>query len=95
MRAGVFATIAVLHFSMFAQQDPQVSQYIFNQLSFNPAFAGSGARMNFVGTFRNQWSGFEGAPKSYLVNIDSKTDKINSGAGLSFIRDEIGFERSL
>ena len=47
---------------LFAQQDPQFTQYMFNLLALNPAYAGSAERVSIKGLTRHQWVGFEGAP---------------------------------
>ncbi len=80
--------------TLFAQQDPQFTQFMFDRLSVNPAFAGSKDQFcaNFLG--RQQWSGLQGQPNTGLLNIYSAVKSINSGVGLSVYRDEIGPQAS-
>ena len=47
-----------------AQQDGQFSQYMFNTLAFNPAYAGSAEILNATALYRAQWVGFDGAPQT-------------------------------
>ena len=56
--------------SVFAQQDPQYSQYMFNQMAINPGFAGSREALSAAMFLRTQWTGIDGAPKteSFTVN---------------------------
>ena len=49
------------------QQDPMFSQYMFNTLSINPAFAGSADLTTVTGIYRHQWTQFEGAPVTQSV----------------------------
>ena len=72
-----------------AQQEPMFTQYMFNSLSFNPAYAGSHEYMSIRLLYRNQWVDFDGAPKTQTFTIHSPVnDRI--GLGLSVFNDEIG-----
>ncbi len=46
-----------------AQQLPQFTQYMYNTISINPAYAGNRDAISVVGLHRSQWAGLEGAPK--------------------------------
>lgn len=72
-----------------AQQDPQYTQYMYNQAVINPAYAGSSEGVSLVSLYRNQWTGFEGAPKTLTFSGHSPIGK-NIGIGLSFISDQHG-----
>jgi type IX secretion system PorP/SprF family membrane protein len=78
-----------------AQQDPQFTMFMFDRVSYNPAAAGIDGVLNFTGIYRNQWSGFEGAPKTALINVATPIFSINSGVGISLFLDEIGQQNSL
>ena len=72
MKRTVFTLlIAMLGLGAFAQQDALFSQYMFNKLIINPAYAGSrdGLSMTMVG--RRQWVGIDDGPKRYrfLFNL--------------------------
>ena len=77
---------------VFAQQLPQFTQYMFNTIAINPAYAGSRNSLSAVGIYRNQWTGFDGAPETATLSIHSplRNDKI--GIGFSFVNDRLGFE---
>jgi len=72
-----------------AQQDAQFTQYMYNTLSINPAYAGSRGVLSATGLYRSQWVGLDGAPSSQTINIHSPL-RNRLGAGFSIINDEIG-----
>lgn len=88
------AVCAALVGSAYGQQDPQYSQYMFDRLSVNPAVAGVGGNLCATALLRQQWSGFDGAPKTGLINLQGPLAKINSGLGLSVYFDKLGQEKS-
>lgn len=74
-----------------AQQDTQYTQYMYNTISINPAYAGSRDALSINGLYRNQWVGIGGAPVTQTLNIHSPlgyNDKI--GLGFSIVNDKIG-----
>lgn len=77
----------------YAQQDPQFSQYQFNKLVFNPAYAGMRKALCFNGLFREQWNGFPGNPRNYLFSGDIFLRNAG-GAGLTLISDQLGFDKT-
>jgi type IX secretion system PorP/SprF family membrane protein len=78
----------------FGQQDPQFTQYMFDRLSVNPAVAGTTGQLCATALLRQQWSGFDGAPKTGLLNAHMAINKISSGVGLSVYLDELGQQKS-
>lgn len=83
-----------ISFSLTAQQDPQFSQNFLNKLYVNPAYAGASDAICAGLLYRTQWTGFDGAPKTGVFNIDAPIRSINSGVGLSVMTDKIGFENT-
>jgi len=77
-------------FNSFGQQDPMFTQYMFNTLGVNPAYAGSYGALNMTGIARSQWLGIEGAPKTQSFIMHTPFVSENVGVGLSFINDKIG-----
>ena len=75
--------------SLYAQQDPQYTQYMYNLSVVNPAYAGSKEAISLGGLYRNQWTGFDGAPRTFTFFGHSPIGG-NVGLGLSLIADEIG-----
>ena len=72
----------------FAQQDPQYTQYMFDRLSVNPGVAGTSGNICITALLRQQWTGFEGAPKTGLLNLQMPIAKISSGIGISAYSDQ-------
>ncbi len=81
--------------AVFAQQDPQFSQNMFNKLWTNAATAGSNEAICANLLYRAQWVSFDGAPKSGVLGIEAPLFSNKMGVGLSIGTDEIGFEKSL
>lgn len=73
-----------------AQQDAQFTQYMYNTINVNPAYAGSRGVMSVFGVYRAQWIGLEGAPTTSAASIHSPIDNSRVGLGLSLSKDEIG-----
>lgn len=73
-----------------AQQDPQFTQYMFNMLALNPAYAGSAERVSVKALTRHQWVGFEGAPTTQTLTIHSPVWHQSLGLGGTLMRDEYG-----
>jgi len=72
-----------------AQQDPQYTQYMYNMAVLNPAYSGSREGISLGVLYRNQWTGFDGAPETYTFFGHSPVGK-NVGLGLSLIADQVG-----
>lgn len=75
-----------------AQQLPQFTQYMYNTIAINPAYAGSRDALSIVGLNRNQWAGFDGGPQTQTLSIHSPLRNEKVGLGLSLIKDELGYE---
>jgi type IX secretion system PorP/SprF family membrane protein len=84
-----------------AQQDPQFSQYMFNTIYYNPAFAGVDGVTRMTGTFRSQWTGYQpttyggGAPTTELLTFNTPTAKGNGGMGFTIANDHLGPQNNL
>ena len=76
----------------FAQQLPQFTQFMFNTISINPAYAGSRGTFSAVGLHRSQWVGLEGGPQTQTLSLHTPLKNEKVGIGFSFINDELGFE---
>ncbi len=82
----LFAIVELAH----GQQDAQYTQYMFNTLSVNPAYAGSRGQLSIAGLYRSQWVGLEGSPTTQTLNVHSPIRNSRLGYGLSIVNDEIG-----
>mgnify|MGYP001823939073 FL=1 len=75
---------------LHAQQDAQYTQYMYNTISVNPAYAGSRGNMSIAGLYRSQWVGLDGAPKTQTFNMHTPLGYRGVGLGLSIVNDQIG-----
>ncbi len=88
----IIFTIALLSVSVWglkAQQDAQYTQYMYNTLAVNPAYAGSRGVLSVNALHRSQWVGLDGAPTTQTINVNSPVGK-RIGLGLSIVNDRIG-----
>ncbi|AXT58427.1 type IX secretion system membrane protein PorP/SprF [Aquimarina sp. AD1] len=89
----IFMLIACSLISNYAvaQQDAQYTQYMYNTISVNPAYAGSRGVMSIMGLHRSQWVGLDGAPRTQTLTLNTPIgDNNRVGLGLSIVNDEIG-----
>ncbi|GGE44956.1 type IX secretion system PorP/SprF family membrane protein [Pedobacter psychrotolerans] len=88
--------VILLLFSRLAngQQDAQFSQYMFNGIYINPAYAGYKEQLNLHAFYRNQWTGIQGAPKTMSVAIDAIANDGNVGLALQISSDRLGAQRN-
>lgn len=84
---GILALMSAT--TMFGQQDAQYTQYMYNMVVINPAYAGSKGVPAIGLLGRTQWVGVEGAPRTATLSLHSPIGKA-TGLGLSVIYDEIG-----
>lgn len=87
----VFATL--FNLKVKAQQDPQYTQYMYNTMSVNPAYAGQRERLSINSLYRTQWVGIDGAPKTLSFSAHTpiegkREDRV--GLGLSVVSDQLG-----
>jgi len=79
---------------LFAQQDPQYSQYMFNRLAINPAYAGNRDVFSFAIVYRNQWTGLEGSPSTAALSLQTPLKKKKAGVGLELMSDKLGLKNT-
>lgn len=84
------ACTAVIATAAMGQQDPMYTQFFSNQMVLNPAYAGSRDAISITALYRNQWTGFPGAPVTQTTSIHAPISKGGSGAGLTFQHDKVG-----
>ncbi|WP_100611672.1 PorP/SprF family type IX secretion system membrane protein [Confluentibacter lentus] len=75
-----------------AQQLPQFTQYMYNTISINPAYAGSREALSIIALHRSQWVGFDGGPITQTLSIHTPLRNDRVGLGLTFIEDDLGPE---
>jgi type IX secretion system PorP/SprF family membrane protein len=92
LKKGILTLFMLLYliWNVSAQQDPMFTQYMYNPVTINPAYAGSSGTLNFTAMNRQQWVGIDGAPTTMTLSINSPFIGYNVGVGLSLIYDVIG-----
>ncbi len=91
MKKYIVTTVLILTavWVTMAQQDAQYTQYMYNTMAVNPAYAGSRGVLSLNGLYRTQWIGLEGAPQTQTFNFNTPVSE-RMGIGLSIVNDEIG-----
>lgn len=86
----LFSFLFIGCIDMNAQQDPQFTQYMYNTVAINPAYAGSRGMLSIFGIHRAQWIGLEGAPTTTGTSIHTPLNDSRIGLGVSILQDAIG-----
>ncbi len=91
MKTKLIILVLMLSISAsYAQQDSQFTQYMYNTININPAYAGSRNVMSIFALHRAQWVGLDGAPVTNTASINTAINGSNIGLGVSIINDKIG-----
>ena len=86
----VFFVLMLTGIVSYAQQDAQFTQYMYNTININPAYAGSRGFMSLFALHRTQWIGLDGAPVTNSFSINTPIGNSKMGVGISFLNDRIG-----
>lgn len=92
MKKLVFSVLFLATGLLSAQQLPQFTQYVYNTMSVNPAYAGSRETLSATALHRNQWAGIEGNPTTSTLSVHSPVKFSRVGLGLTYISDQLGGE---
>ena len=84
----ILITLGVFSTKVQAQQDAQYTQYMYNPISINPAYAGTRDVFSFLGLYRTQWVGLDGAPETFTLSGHTPVGN-NVGLGMNVTQDEI------
>jgi type IX secretion system PorP/SprF family membrane protein len=87
--------MTMLGLSVKAQQDAQYSQYMFNGIYINPAYAGYKEQLNLHSFYRSQWTGVPGAPKTFSLAVDAIANDGNVGLAFQVASDKLGAQNNL
>lgn len=77
-----------------AQQDALYTQYMFNTLAVNPAYAGSRNVLSATALMRTQWVGVDGAPETQTLSFDAAMPNKRVGLGIQVFNDELGITKT-
>jgi type IX secretion system PorP/SprF family membrane protein len=86
----IFYLLLLISYQLFAQQDSQYTQYMYNTVNINPAYAGSRDALSIFLLHRTQWVGLDGAPVTKNASLHTPIADSDFGIGLSFVNDRIG-----
>jgi type IX secretion system PorP/SprF family membrane protein len=86
----IFIALLLSQILCFSQQDSQYTQYMYNTVNVNPAYAGSRETLSVFLLHRNQWVGLDGAPVTNNVSLNTPLGDSNFGIGFSIVNDKIG-----
>jgi len=90
----IFTALLLFSNLVKGQQDAQFSQYMFNGIYINPAYAGYKEQLNIHAFYRNQWTGITGGPKTMSLAVDAIANDGNVGLALQISSDRLGAQRN-
>ena len=92
---GILLSIGILPFSSTAQQKVQFTQYMFNGVVINPAYAGADEALSLTFIQRKQWANIESSPTTQTLSAHTLFKNKHFGLGATIINDRIGVHRNL
>ena len=90
----LFFLTLLLANDLVAQTEPMYSQYMYNMLGVNPAYAGNREATSFNFFQRRQWVGLAGAPQTTSVSLDGAFNDNKLGWGVQAYDDKLGVEKA-
>ena len=105
-KAAILAVSVLFSAVAVAQNEGQYTHFMFNRLSYNPAFAGSQGNLSATLFYNNQWMGLnlQGAtvdgkagvtPTNYLFSFDMPVGFLHGGLGLTLNMEQVGYHNNL
>ncbi len=85
-----FAVILLIANTLYAQQDPEYSLFMFNRYMLNPGYAGADDALSITADVRSQWVGIDGHPNTFTLNAHKPVPFLRGGLGISLLADYIG-----
>ena len=86
----VLLMLTLVSNNSYGQQEPSFTQYMYNTMTINPAYAGTRDVLSANLLYRSQWIGIEGAPQTQSLTVHSPINEGRMGLGLNVINDQIG-----
>ena len=90
-----FIAVMLISLESRSQQKVQFTQYMFNGLVINPAYAGADEALSMTFIQRSQWAGVDNAPETQTLSAHTLFGKRKIGLGLTLINDKIGVHKTL
>lgn len=97
----IFCLLLIGGNRLFAQQDAQFTQYMYNHLYLTPAAAGEDGIVRMTGVWREQWLGYQssfgdgGSPSTQMLSFSAPINKIKSGFGMYMLNDNLGPQNNI
>lgn len=91
-RTFIFHIVMVLMSAgcIYAQKEPQYTQYMYNIGTFNPAYVGTVETPDITGLYRAQWTGIPGAPRTIRFGVNFPLPNEKTGLGFNVVNDQLG-----
>lgn len=89
MKTKIITILLFGTLSLYSQQDAQFTQYMYNTINVNPAYAGSRGVASLFALHRQQWVGLSGAPVTSAFSAHTPLAH-NTGVGVGIVKDAIG-----
>ena len=89
-RVVILFILLILSFLGYGQQQAMYTQYMFNTLAINPAYASVDESLTITALSRHQWVGFKGAPQTQTFAIHTPIKESNTFVGALLINDQVG-----
>ncbi|WP_075590316.1 PorP/SprF family type IX secretion system membrane protein [Labilibacter marinus] len=90
----IIAFLTLITGSVLGQRELNMSQYMYNRYSINPAFGGSHESLSAYASYRKKWLGFEDSPTGAFFTIHSPLKKENVALGAQFFSDKFGVSQN-
>jgi type IX secretion system PorP/SprF family membrane protein len=92
---AILMLLASFPINCLAQQKVQFTQYMFNEVVINPAYAGADEALSLTFIQRKQWANIESSPSTQTLSAHTLFKKKHFGLGATIINDRIGVHRNL
>lgn len=90
IKYSILLVLMVTSSRFFGQQDPMYTQYMFNAVLINPAYAGTHKIISATAMSRWQWVGLDDAPRTHTFSIHSPFNDKRNALGATIISDKLG-----
>lgn len=95
MKYWSFIISIFLSLPLFSQQQQMYTQFMYNKIALNPAFAGNETYLSASLLYRDQWTGFPGAPTAQVFNVNLPRFGNRVGMGFNIERQSIGITQKI
>ena len=89
----IIVIFGIISLNVSGQQQQMYTQFMYNKLSINPAFAGNETYLSASLLYRDQWNGFPGAPTAQVFNVNLPRIGKKIGLGVNMEHQSIGITR--